>query len=115
MVEENSTHDEEAANVPYRDFAQDPGLNAPPSTPVVSYPTPTPVKHMPLTLRTRLMNLLSPRQTDMNQLIRKLEVQFEELQREVLTYQYENKSGKSRCVQLLLLICAQQYGLMYNT
>lgn len=30
----------------------------------------------------------------MNQLIRKLEVQFEELQREVLLYQYERKSGE---------------------
>lgn len=94
MAEENNAHDEEAANVPYRGFAQDSGLNAPPSTPVISYPSPTPVKPTPLTLRTRLMNLLSPRQTDMNQLIRKLEVQFEELQMEVLTYQYKKKSGE---------------------
>ena len=41
------------------------------------------------------MNLISPRQTDMNQLIRKLEVQFEDLQIEVLKYQYDRKSGES--------------------
>jgi hypothetical protein len=95
MAEDNAAPNEEAG-VPFRGFDQDPdpGLNAPPSTPIVSYPSPTPIKHMPLTLRTRLMNLISPRQTDMNQLIRKLEVQFEELQMGVLKYQYEKKSGE---------------------
>ena len=98
MAEENNASDTQTDGVPYRGFTQDPGLNAPPPTPVVSYPSPTPVKHVPMTLRTRLMNLLSPRQTDINQLIRKLEVQFEELQREVLKYQYEKKSGKFFCL-----------------
>ena len=83
--------------IPYRGFAQDPteGSLAPPTTPIVPHTSPTPVKTMPLTLRTRLMNLISPRQTDMNQLIRKLEVQFEDLQIEVLKYQYDRKSGES--------------------
>jgi hypothetical protein len=95
MTEDKTPDD----SIPYRGFAQDTGLYAPPPTPIVSYPSPTPVKSMPLTLRTRLMNLMSPRQTDMNQLIRKLEVQFEELQREVLSYQYERKSGEFFCCE----------------
>lgn len=95
MIEENKTNSVDES-IPYRGFSKDSadGALAPPSTPVLSYPSPTPVKATPLTLKTRLMNLVSPRQTDINQLIRKLEVQFEELQMEVLKYQYSKKTGK---------------------
>jgi hypothetical protein len=90
-------------SIPYRGFAKDPGGTAPQSVPAISYQSPTPVKLAPLTLKTRFMNLFSPRQTDMNQLIRKLEVQFEELQIEVLKYQYDNKSGEFQTIDILIL------------
>ena len=38
----------------------------------------------------------------MNQLIRKLEVQFEDLQIEVLKYQYDRKSGESSLMIMML-------------
>ena len=99
MTEDNKNTHSDDESIPYRGFSKDSadGALAPPSTPVLSYPSPTPVKATPLTLKTRLMNLMSPRQTDINQLIRKLEVQFEDLQMEVLKYRYGKNTGKILC------------------
>ncbi|KAL3799265.1 hypothetical protein HJC23_012990 [Cyclotella cryptica] len=86
---------ESHASVPYRGFTAptDPLSSGIPST-SLAYPSPSPVEPSRPSFKSRLFNFLGPRSTDVQQLIRKLEEQFQTLQVQHLKYQYETRSAK---------------------
>jgi len=59
--------------------------------------TPTPVDITRPSLSSRLFAFLGPRRTDIQQLIRKLENQLQQLQIEVLKYEYGRSGGEYGC------------------